>query len=664
MKQGFLPSSGVLAALLVAVLLGGIFFSAPFARADIQYKSGTITTSTVWTSDHTYVINNSVIVGSGGTLTIASGTVVKFATSTSYLQVSASGTLQVNGVSGNPAYFTSYNDNSIDPGTNGTTTSTAAPGDWGYLATYATSTTNFTDAIIRYGGGYLSSNYNVLASGGNLNILNSQISSSNKYGIYNNGASTTVESSEIFNNLYGIDVATGTVGIADSSIHDNSSYGMYNGTNVTSSAYAINNYWGSPSGPYNAHTNPSGTGDHVSNYVDFSHWFLNPPSAPKEDEHFDGSSSLGYSASQDEFTATDPFTLEFWYRTNTTTSVQDLVDARQSDGSNYKGYLANLDGANGFHFFLGCASGTMDFNSTLGDEIGTSWDTKGIWNQIAVTKGNGTSSSAFTFYFNGSSTTPNWNSQVPISGNCFVSTSTASIWFGEAAVATSSAPSYLTGDLEEIRIWNTQRSGSDIAGEWDTEVSSLSSLRSLWQFNGTSTDLVAGDGPTINGSPSFSTSTPLGGHFLLDQGAWPTSVKNDYIYWYPSSTINGGYVDDGADIWTSGAGGGITIASTTNLASATMYVSDVNSSSLWWIGLYDPIPTSSLATLWFNIAETESSTANMIDNAAAHELGHALGMDHSYSGNIMYYFITGQTSLGPQDIIDYQYLRDSGLWGN
>ncbi len=39
-----------------------------------------------------------------------------------------------------------------------------------------------------------------------------------------------------------------------------------------------------------------------------------------------------------------------------------------------------------------------------------------------------------------------------------------------------------------------------------------------------------------------------------------------------------------------------------------------------------------------------------------HEMGHALGLEHSYWGNIMFFRATYQNSLGNQDINDYIYL--------
>jgi hypothetical protein len=74
------------------------------------------------------------------------------------------------------------------------------------------------------------------------------------------------------NSLEGIFLASDTVAnvIRCNNIFDNNGSGVVN-SNSGATVDARNNWWGDASGPY-ATTNPSGTGDSVSNYVSYDPW--------------------------------------------------------------------------------------------------------------------------------------------------------------------------------------------------------------------------------------------------------------------------------------------------------------------------------------------------------------------------------------------------------
>jgi hypothetical protein len=78
-------------------------------------------------------------------------------------------------------------------------------------------------------------------------------------------------------------------------------------------------------------------------------------------------------------------------------------------------------------------------------------------------------------------------------------------------------------------------------------------------------------------------------------------------------------------------------------------VDDVNWKGRW-------IPEVSPDSLILNSYYLTGNTSSQIQNTITHEIGHALGLYHSYTGNIMYFNQTSQTSLGPQDESDYYYL--------
>jgi hypothetical protein len=235
--------------------------------------SGQLPTSTWYAGSLPYIISGLTTIGF---LTVNPGAVIKFHDSLSYLNVEQAASF--NGISTDPIYFTSMNDNSVDPGTNGNSTSTASPGDWGDIDFFngtATRTVNY--AIIAYGGGGSSSSTGEVAITSPTIISNSQIASSFSSGIYAEGTSTITFSKINNNGIDGIYRFSGNVSSTDDVFANNALYGFYNRTSPTSSAYAIDDFWNSTSGPYNTSSNPGGTGDRVSSYVNYAPWLTYSP---------------------------------------------------------------------------------------------------------------------------------------------------------------------------------------------------------------------------------------------------------------------------------------------------------------------------------------------------------------------------------------------------
>lgn len=247
------------------------------------YMEGNMDVSQTWTglSDLPYIVGYFTI-PSGKTLTIDPGAVIKFDSGALFNQqnsIVVNGTLDAEGDSGNKIYFTSIKDDSVGGDTNGDGGSTSpAAGNWGEInINTSTASSTISNSVITYGGyanccfGSGSSVYN---HGGVLNLFGSEIATSSGYGLYSTSGTTTAVSANIHNQSFGIVLSGGLFSIASSSIQDNSSYGFYN--NTASVSTAENNYWGDSSGPYHS-TNPSGTGNAVSDYVDFDPWLTSAP---------------------------------------------------------------------------------------------------------------------------------------------------------------------------------------------------------------------------------------------------------------------------------------------------------------------------------------------------------------------------------------------------
>jgi len=130
------------------------------------------------------------------------------------------------------------------------------------------------NAIFRYGN-----SYNLNANGGIVTIDFSTFASSSNIGLYIAGGTSTITNSQFRNNSEGLKLGAGVFHVSSSTFAGNSTWGVDNAIFplATSSAIAKNNYWNASSGPHNAHLNASGTGDNVTDFVDFVPWLMTGP---------------------------------------------------------------------------------------------------------------------------------------------------------------------------------------------------------------------------------------------------------------------------------------------------------------------------------------------------------------------------------------------------
>ena len=186
-----------------AVFACGVLVFALPAHAATVYLSGTITSSSAWTSNNVYVVTSSVTIASGTTITVNSGTIVKFVQD-KHIYVDNHGVLNVLGDPNNEAYFTALDDNSVGGNTNGNSTTTPAKGDGGYIEVFTGASTTINNAFVRYGGSDVTALSNIYQFGGKLSLNNVTVASSSNYGFNLVGGTATISSSTFANNVYGI----------------------------------------------------------------------------------------------------------------------------------------------------------------------------------------------------------------------------------------------------------------------------------------------------------------------------------------------------------------------------------------------------------------------------------------------------------------------------
>ena len=240
-----------------------------------------LTEDTVFPKDGLAYEPYTVEVPLGRTLTVLPGAVIKMNPTSNF---AIAGNLLVGSSTvDEKVYVTSIKDDSILGDTNYDGGSTPLAGDWQDLSFSTGSSGSISNTIIRYGGstsfdpyiGAVAAFPSIKNGGGTITLDKVMLTQVGNYGFNQNAGSTTITNSLITNATHdGIVVGGGSLVVHNSSIHNNVEYGIFNGRQ--SVIDATSNWWGAFGGPTHP-SNPFGSGDRVSDNVNFGQWLTEEP---------------------------------------------------------------------------------------------------------------------------------------------------------------------------------------------------------------------------------------------------------------------------------------------------------------------------------------------------------------------------------------------------